>query len=110
MTEVVDYRRGVILESLDDRAEAAVAQCHYLLIPFVHLPQCLGRGDFQIEYAAQFHRKLIGGFEYRIVPEQDVGAVTLCVSPFVLCHHQRVLAAGQYLAHGLAVGIRHRRF
>ncbi len=36
--------------------------------------------------------------------------MALYVSPFVLRHHQSVFAAGQYLAHGLAVGVRYRRF
>ena len=100
----------MIFECLDHGTEVIVVQCHYLLIPFVHLSQCLGRRDFHIEYAAQLHRKLVCRFEYRIVLEQDVGTVTLYVSPFVLCHHQGVLAAGEYLAHGLAVGVCNRRF
>jgi len=36
--------------------------------------------------------------------------MALNVSPFVLRHHQGVFAAGQYLAHGLSVGVRYRRF
>lgn len=42
--------------------------------------------------------------------EQDIGPMPLYVCPFVLRHHQRVLAAGKYLSHGFAVGICHRRF
>ena len=45
-----------------------------------------------------------------IVLEQCVDTMALYVRPFVLRHHQSVFAAGQYLAHGLAVGVRYRRF
>ena len=45
-----------------------------------------------------------------MVLEQDVDAMTLNVSLFILRHHQSVFAAGQYLAHGLSVGVRYRRF
>lgn len=96
MSEVIEYRRCVLLECLDNRAEVYVAQGHYFLIPFIHLSQCLCRVDFLIEYAAQFHRKMIGVFQYRIMPEQDVGAMTLYISLFVLSHHQGVLASGKY--------------
>lgn len=66
-------------------------------------PHGFCRGNFQVEYAAKFHRKTVGIFQYRIVSEQDVCAMTLYVSPFVLRHHQGVLAACKYPAHGLAV-------
>ena len=45
-----------------------------------------------------------------IVLEQYVDTMALYVSPFVLRHHQSVFAASQYLAHGLSVGVRYRRF
>ncbi len=41
--------------------------------------------------------------------EQYIDTMTLYVRPFVLRHHQGVLAAGKYLTHGLAIGVRHRR-
>lgn len=44
-----------------------------------------------------------------MVLEQDVDAMTLGLSPFVLRHHQRMLTAGEYLPHGLAVGVCCRR-
>ena len=46
-----------------------------------------------------------GSSENRMVLEQNVDAVTLYISPFILRHHQRVFAARQNLTHSLAVGI-----
>lgn len=45
-----------------------------------------------------------------VVSAQDVGVIRLRVSPFVPCHHQGVLAVGDYLVHGFAIGICHGRF
>ena len=95
----------MVLESLNDRAEAVVVQSHYFFIPLVHSSRRLCRGYFCVEDLAQFHSKSVGAFEYRMIFEQDIDTMTLYVSPFVLRHHQRVLAVGEYLAHGFAIGV-----
>ena len=93
----------MVPECLDNGTEVVVAQGHYPFIPAVHFLHGFCRRDFRVEYAAKFHCEEVGGFQYRIVLEQNVCAMSLYVGPFVLRHHQGVLAAGKYLAHGLAV-------
>lgn len=48
------------------------------------------------------------GKRYRIVSEQNVYAIPMYVSPFVLRHHLSVLAERKYPAHGLTVWVCHR--
>ena len=99
----------MVSECLYYGTEVVVAQYHYLFMPLVHPAHGLCRRDFLIENPSEFHRKGVCRFQYRVVLEQYVDAMALYVGPLVLRHHQRVFAPGQYLAHGLTVGVcRHR--
>lgn len=93
----------MVLESLDNGSEAVIVQSEYLSVPVIHFLHCPCGRYFLVEYAAEAHRKVICLTEDGIVFEQYVDAVFLNVSPSVGRHHQRVLAACQYLTHGLAV-------
>lgn len=102
---IVLYRRGMILESLDDRHEIWIANSRYLFIPLIHqlnryCPFCL-----PVEDTMQFHRQLVGMPENGIVPEKYVDTVTLYVIPFIVDHHRRMFTSCQDLAHDLSVGV-----
>lgn len=95
----------MVSEGFYDRAEVVVTQCAYFFIPCVQLSKCLCRRKFLVENGAQLHGEGIRGLKYRMMFEQYIHTMSLYVSPFVLRHHQRVLASGEYLTHGLAIGI-----
>ncbi len=93
----------MVLECLDDGTEIWIPKPSHLLIPIIHLLQCLFGCCHCVENESEFHRKLISIFQNGIVLEKYVDAMKLRVSPFVSGHHQGMFAAREYLAHGLTV-------